>query len=61
MKQYNFTGKKTGLFVTSHKAGVEKAEAALQSLCPKANWKKGFLANGKSVAELKKWTEGIGC
>lgn len=59
MKEYDFTGKKIGLFVTSHKAGVEKAEEALQKICPKANWKKGILANNKTVDDLMVWAEKV--
>lgn len=59
MKEYDFTGKKIGLFVTSHKTGVEKAEETLQKICPKANWKKGILANNKTVDDLMVWAEKV--
>lgn len=55
LKQYDFTGKKMGLFVTSHKAGVEKAADAVKEICPKAIWGKGVLANNMTISDLTAW------
>ncbi|MFR3225724.1 MAG: flavodoxin [Blautia massiliensis (ex Durand et al. 2017)] len=55
LKQYDFSGKTIGIFVTSHQSGIEKAEASLQALCPQALWQKGFFANGRTIDELADW------
>lgn len=59
LRQYDFSGKKMALFVTSHKAGAEKADIGVKEICPKANWKKGLLANNKTAGELKVWATEI--
>ena len=48
LESYDFSGKTLIPFATSGGSGIGKAEASLQTHCPKALWKKGKLLNGSA-------------
>ena len=61
LEAYDFSGKTVVLFATSGGSGFGKTVENLKDSAPGATIREGKLLNGRpSVAELKKWVDGLG-